>query len=336
MMSVSTSFQHRFYAAVLLLAAMAFVQPYLMGQEKAAAQYTEEEYKAMEGVKAEGGAADKTALVVKFFKAYPKSALAEYVIGDFVSMMGKLQEAGKWAEVTNYGRQVVPFDSDNQYLVAMLAEGFRQTKNYRQFVDFGEKAYQTNASGNLAYYMAKAYLELGNLQKFFQWGETTVGKMPDNSEILLELTKRFSAARNDAKADKYARQCLKAVQGMSKPEGMAAGDWKQFQDHVYATCHYVMGYYAHQQNKYEAAIQNLESSTKYYKRNDAAYYFLGQSYWQTRKTDMAMKNFAKAFLLNGSTSVAAKQHLENLYKGTHGGSLTGLDRVIAKAQEELK
>jgi tetratricopeptide (TPR) repeat protein len=337
MMPVSIPFQAKFRAVVLLFVAAAFVQPYLMCQEKAAAQYSEEEYKAMEEIKGQADPAQKTALVVKFFKAYPKSGLKEYVIGDFVAMMAKLQEAQKWSEVTNYGRHVVPFDPSNQYLIAYLAEGYRQTKNYKAFAEFGEQAYQRSPSGNLAYYLAKAYLEIGNMAKFLQWGETTVGKMPENYEILMELVKQYSAIKNDAKADAHAKQAVKVLSGMTKPpQGMSEADWKKYTDWAYATCYYEMGYYANQQNNYKGAVTNLENSVKHYRRNDAAYYYLGQAYWRLNSLAMAMKNFAKAYLLNGPTSVAAKQHLDNLYKQTNRGSLTGLDKILARAQEELK
>lgn len=327
----------KFRAAALLLAAAAFVQPYLMSQEKPAAQYSEEEYKAMEQIRGEADPADKAALVVKFFKAYPNSSLKEYVIGDFVAMMSKLQQAQKWDQVTQYGRQVIGFDPGNQYLIGFLAEGYRQTKNYKAFVEFGEQAYQKNPSGNLAYFLAKAYLEIGNMQKFLQWGETTVAKMPENYEIQLELVKQYSAIKNDAKADTYARQAVKTLSAMTKPpEGMSAADWKKYTDWAFATCYYQMGYYANLQNNYSAAISNLMNSVKYYKRNDAAYYYLGQAFWRQNNLAMAMMNFAKAYLLNGSTSAAARQHLENIYKASNRGSLTGLDKVLAKAQEELK
>lgn len=337
MMPVSISFRTRMCAAVLLFVAAACVQPYLMSQEKAAAQYTEEEYKMMEEIKAQGDPAQKTALVVKFFKAYPKSGLSEYVLADFVTAMSKLQEGQKWSELTNYCRQVVSFAPGNQYLNAYLAEGYRQTKNMKGFVEFGEQAYARNPNERLAYSLAKAYLEQGNIAKFIQWGETAVAKMPEAYDIMVDLVKQFSAMRQNAKADKYAKQCIKVLQGMTKPpEGMSEADWKKYSDYAYATCYYVIGDFAQQNGKYDVAVSNLQNSVRYYKRNDAAYYFLGQAYWQLRQLAPAMMSFAKAYLLNGSTSAAARQHLENLYKQTHSNSLTGLDKVIAKAEEELK
>ena len=337
MMLVCNSFRSRLCAAVLLVVAAVCVQPYLMSQEKAAAQYTEEEYKMMEEIKAQADPAQKTALVVKFFKAYPKSGLSEYVLGDFVTAMSKLQQAQKWSELTSLCRQVVSFAPGNQYLNAYLAEGYRQTKNMKGFAEFGEQAYARNPNERLAYSLAKAYLELGNVQKFVQWGETAVAKMPEAYDIMVDLVKQFSAMRQNAKAEKYARQCIKVLQGMTKaPEGMSDADWKKYADYAYATCYYVIGDNAQQAGKYDVAVSNLQNSVKYYKRNDAAYYFLGQAYWQLRQLGPAMMNFAKAYLLNGSTSAAARQHLENLYKQTHNNTLTGMDKIIARAEEELK
>jgi hypothetical protein len=48
-----------------------------------------------------------------------------------------------------------------------------------------------------------------------------------------------------------------------------------------------------------------------------------------------MKNFAKAYLLGGSTSKPAKQYLDNLYKQTHRNSLVGEERIIEVAKAEL-
>ncbi len=314
--------------AVLFLAPAA-----LVAQE---VQYTEEEYAAYQKITAAADADDKAALVAKFFQEYPKSSLRPHVIADFQAALQKLESAQRWQEIINSGRQVLNHMHDDLFTVALLATAYQKTKNYKQFVTFGEEVYQKSPSGNLAYYLAKAYLELGNLQKFFQWGETTVAKMPDNHEILLELTKQYSAARRNADSAKHAARCLKVVQAASRPEQMSDKDWNAYTTHVYATCYYVVGHSAFENNKYDVAVNNLENSTRHFKKNELAYYFLGQSYWQLRRMDLAMKNFAKAYLLNGSSAVAAKQHLDNLYKSMNNNSLAGLERVIERARAELK
>ena len=127
----------------------------------------------------------------------------------------------------------------------------------------------------------------------------------------------------------------KAIQAASKPEAASEKDWKQYVSNTMATCYNIIGNVAFAAQDFAGAITNLENSLKYYGRNEIAFYHLGQSYWQQGKVDLAMKNFAKAYLLKGKTSAAAKQQLDNLYKSTHQQSLAGQERVIEKAKSEL-
>lgn len=80
----------------------------------------------------------------------------------------------------------------------------------------------------------------------------------------------------------------------------------------------------------------MDQAVKHYKRNDYAYYFLGVSYWQMNKLEAAMLNFAKAYILKGSVASESKKHLEELWKSSHRGSLTGIERVVQRAQQDLK
>jgi predicted Zn-dependent protease len=146
----------------------------------------------------------------------------------------------------------------------------------------------------------------------------------------------YDANQRTAESDKYAKQCLKVMQAAKKPEQMADKDWADYTKRAFQACYLIIGSNAYQRQEYLVAIPNLENSLKYNSRFDMAYYWLGQSYWQTGKSVMALKNFAKASLLSGRSSVSAKQQLENLYKQTHQNSLVGLDKVIAAAKAELE
>jgi tetratricopeptide (TPR) repeat protein len=330
MFSMSSSFNSKIKISLLIISGLVLLQVNLWGQE-----YTQEEYDAYQAVANEANGGKKIDLAVAFLKQYPKSTLRTHVVAEAQTVMSGLYQAKNWQSVIRQGKKIQAVDSENSIVIQMLADAYQQTKNYRQFVAFGERAYKVNPSGNMAYYLAKAYLELGNGAKFFQWGDRAVAKLPDNHEILLELTKQASGSGRNQTAAKYGAQCLKAMGGSEKPATTADADWKKYSDHVYATCYYVVGHNSFEQQKYTQAVTNLENSVKYYKNNENAYYFLGQSYWQTRKTDLAMKNFAKAYILNGRTATAAKQQLENLYKQTHRGSLAGIERVIDRAKAEL-
>ncbi len=319
-----------FVLATLVLAPMS-----VRAQEQEA-KYTVEEYKAYQDVAAETSPAKKTDLAVTFLKTYPQSALKPNVIAAYQGVMNDLQGAKNWEQMITLGKQFMTVAPDDIFTISMLATAYQQSKNYAQFVTFGEKAFAQKATPNLAYYLAKAYLAMDNNAKFIEWGEKTAQLMPDNHEILLELTRRLGAMQKDAQAAKYARLAIKAMQGAKMPEGTPEHAWKAYQTNLYGICYAVIGNVASENKDYSTAVTNLENSVKYFKLNDLVYYNLGLSYWQLNKIDLAMLNLAKAYVLGKGTSKAAKQHLDNLYKSTHQQSLTGEDRIIARAQQDLK
>ncbi len=300
------------------------------------AQYTAEEYKAYQAVAAEADPVQKASLAAAFIKGRPKSTLRPHVLGEYQNMMKGLEKGEKWSSIIAAGEHFMGAMPDDILTISMLATAYQKTKNNAKFVAFGEKVFQANPNPNIAYYLAKSYLEMKNDAKFLSWGEKTVGLMPDNYEILLDMTKKYGEARQWGQATKYGQMCVKAFQSAKKPEGTPDKTWRDYSTHLNATCYYIMGTAAMETKSYKSAISNLEAATRYFVRNEMAYYHLGHAYWQNNQIDLAMKNFAKAYLLGGSASSAAKQYLDNLYKSTHQQQLTGIERVINKAKEELR
>jgi tetratricopeptide (TPR) repeat protein len=325
----------RAIAAVFILCCAAFVLPNLNAVAQETPQYTTEEYNAYQGITQESDSAKKIELITQFFKTYPKSALKPHITSDFQESIKNLRDAKKWTQVVTVGRQFLSSVPDDAYTIALVAEGYSETNNYQQFVVFGEAAYKTKPSGNLAYALAKAYKQLGNNPKFLEWGEKTVANLPDNYEIMLEMAIIYSENQRVAESDKHAKQCLKVLLATKRPEQMAEKDWTAYTNRAFQVCYIIIGSSAYQRQDYAGAIPNLENSIKYNARNDMAYYWLGDSYSYMRNTTQALKNYAKASLLGGRSAVPAKQKLENLYKQTHKNTLVGLDRVIALAKAEL-
>jgi len=321
---------------VLLAAALAVLPPALYGQAQEAPKYTAEEYKAYQAVTSETDPSKKIDLAMTFLKDRPESTLRQHVVAAYQEVMNGFQSGEKWNDVIATGDRYLALVPDDIFTISLQATAYQKTGNNAKFVALGEKVFAKNPTSNLAYYITKAYLDQKNDAKFLQWGEKTVEMLPDNHEILLELTKKFGEASKNAQASKYARQCIKAIQAATKPEAASEKDWKQYQNNTLATCYNVIGNVAFAAQDYPGAISNLENSLKYYPKNEIAFYHLGQAYWHQQKVDIAMKNFAKAYLLKGKTSAAAKQQLDNLYKSTHQNSLVGQERVIEKAKAELQ
>jgi hypothetical protein len=326
----------RAFLVIFIFCSVVLFHPHQYARAQENPPYTMEEYNAYQAITGEADPAKKMDLLTQFFKTYPKSTLKPNIASDVQETLKNLRDAKKWTQVIALGKLFLSFSPDDAYTVALVAEGYSETKNFQQFVIFGDATYKTNPSGNLAYAMAKAYKELGNNEKFLEWGAKTVAAFPDNYEILLEMALIYDANQRTAESDKYAKQCLKVMQTAKKPGQMADKDWTDYARRAFQACYLIIGNNSYQRQEYLVAIPNLENSLKYNSRFDMAYYWLGQCYWQTRQPALAMKNFAKASLLGGRSSTSAKQQLETLYKQTHQNSLVGLDKVIAVAKAELE
>lgn len=337
MNSLSGSTRRTFLLIAFILGCMALFSPSrnALAQDPTTPQYTPEEYSDYQAVTGEADPTKKMDLILKFFKTYPKSTLTQHVTADFQTLLKNLQDARKWNQSITVGRQFLTVIPDDNYTIALVATAYAETKDYRNFVIFGEEVYKANPNGNLAYSMARAYQNLGNNAKLAEWAEKAVAKLPDNYEMLLELAKIYIDANRTAEADKYAKQCLKVIQAAAKPEQSSDKDWAAYKNHAQMASYYIIGKIAYDKQSYALAVTNLEQSIKINPRNDMAYFFLGHSYWQTHNATMALKNFAKASLLGGNAATPGRQQLENMWKASHQGSLAGLDKVVAAAKAEL-
>jgi len=331
MKSPSVSCISRTLLSILFAASMIFTSSMVRAQE-----YTEEEYTAFQNLQAEKDFAKKTDLIVQFLREKPKSALKPNIVAEFQNIIVNLQNQKNWNQVIALGDKFLDVVPNDGLTVSAMAAAYGATNNTKGFAAFGEKAYASKPSGELALYIAKAYRTLGNEAKYIQWAEKALAADSDNVEILSDMMKSNMARQNMAQALKYAKLCLEALPNAKKPADMTDAAWKEIQNQAYAIAYGVIGANAYESKRYSEAIKNLDSAVKYYKRYEMAYYYLGMSYWQANKLDAAMLNFAKAYLIKGSTSAAAKKYLEQLYASSHRNSLAGIDRVYARAQQDLK
>lgn len=298
--------------------------------------YTEEEYKTFQEIQATTDGAKKVDMIVKFLQEKPKTGLRSYLLPEYQTVIVELQNKKEWDRIIVLADKFLDAVPNDDFSFSALAAAYSATNNTKGFANFGEKAYASKPSSQLAYAIAKAYQSLGNEAKFLQWGEKALAGDSSYYEIAAELTRSFLKSQNTDKATKYARICLKALPTAKKPEGVDDKAWKNATDNYYATAYYAIGAAAYNSQNYPQAISNLDSAVKYYKRNDMAYYYLGMSNWQLNKLQPAMLNFAKAYVLKGPTSTSARQSLEKLWKSGHRGSLDGINVVIQRAEQELR
>jgi tetratricopeptide (TPR) repeat protein len=333
MNSPSVSYISKTLLSVLFVACLVITPSMVWAQEPT---YTEEEYTVFQNIQAEKDDAKKVDMIVKFLQEKPKNALRPNMTAEYQKVMVDLAKEKKWNQVIALGDKFLDVAPNDSFTITNLAAGYEATDNIKGFATFGEKVYALKPSGDLAMAVARAYKRLGNDAKYMQWREKILASDPDNIEILSDMTQKYAASQNNAQALKYARMVLNALPTAKKPADIDEQAWKNTVNGAYAIAYSVIGANAYQTNSYAEAIKNLDLAVKYYKRNETAYYFMGMSYWRQNKMDAAMLNFAKAYLIKGTTAKSAKQYLDQLWKASHRNSLTGVERVIERAQQDLK
>jgi len=301
-----------------------------------AQDYSEDENKAYDEIKASTDPIKKIELSTKFFLAKPKTSVKDNVLYEYHMALQDLREAKNWNSIISLGDKFLDAIPNDETTFGFLTAAYESTGNTKGFATYGEKMYASKPSTQLATAIAYAYLKLENEAKFIQWGEKVLASDPDNVVIAGEVTGKHLRNQNFAQATKYARICLKALPTAKKPENLSAKDWANYTDSYYFSSYYALGAAAYNANQFAQAIPNIESAVKYNKRFDTAYFCLGMSYWQTNKIQQAMLNFAKAVVLKGSVATSSRQNLEKIWKGSHRGTLTGLDTVYEKAKQDLK
>jgi tetratricopeptide (TPR) repeat protein len=314
----------------ILFAATLVITPKLVKAQ----DYTEEEYKVFQDVQAEKDDAKKIDMIVAFLKEKPKNSLRPNMIAEGQKVIVELSNAKKWNQLIALGDKLVDVAPSDTTTINSLTAAYSETGNMKGFTTFGEKAYAAKPNGDLAMALAKAYQQLGNDAKSLQWKEKVLSSDPDNVEILVDTMKRASAT-NLAQAVKYAKQCLTVLPKAQKPANTDAAAWKNTVDSAYAIAYGVIGQDAYAKNQFGVAITNLENAVRYYKRMDAAYFALGMSYWQSRKLDAAMLNFAKAYVIHGPAANPAKTQLDKIFASSKM-TPAAQQRVLERAQQDLK
>jgi tetratricopeptide (TPR) repeat protein len=330
MNSPTASYIARTLITISFAACLILKPSYVLAQD-----YTEEEYKVFQDVQAEKDDAKKIDMIVAFLKEKPKNGLRPNMIAEGQKVIVELSNAKRWNQVITVGDKFVDVAPNDTITINAMAAAYSETGNMKGFTAFGEKAYAAKPSSDLAMALAKAYQQLGNEAKALQWKEKVLAGDPDNIEILMDTMKKYAAAQNLPQAVKYAKQCLTLLPKAEKPAGVDAAAWKNTVDNAYAVAYGVIGQDAYSKNQFGLAIKNLEQAVKYYKRMDAAYFALGMSYWQSRKLDAAMLNFAKAYIIRGSASNAAKAQLDKIFASSKM-TPAAQQRVMDRAQQDLK
>ena len=203
--------------------------------------------------------------------------------------------------------------------------------NSQATVKYGEQLYSAQAIPQVALSLANAYMALGNAAKLREYGEIVIDSQPieETWSLAYALVGQHESAGRFNQAAQMAR---KIQSGLSAaPEGVSGTEWRQVRTYLQET----VGRASYEASRYGAALQQFNAVLSLDRRNDKAYYYIGESLLKTNEIAAAMNAFAKSYLLNGGYSARSRGMLETIYKANHGGNLTGLDDIVNTARREL-
>lgn len=266
--------------------------------------------------------------LLAFVTNRPNSKLADTAAKYFSETLNKLTVAKNWDKILEASDKWLAARPNDKGPLLFGTNAARESRNWQKVADYGERAYAATPDQGIAFSLAEAYSQLKNPEKLKQYGEIAAKVFPIGQSwaIAYNLARQYAQEREFNKAAEYADLILRGFPG-ARPTEIQAGQWVFLME--------TTGRNAYERRQYGQAIELYSNVLRSSPRSDEAYYYIGQSYWKQNKLEEAMSNFAKAAVLNRGYSARAKQYLEEIYKSTHAGRLTGIEQYLDRARREL-
>ncbi len=270
----------------------------------------------------------------QFIKTHPNSKLNEHAVAAYSALLNQLYQQKDMASLGPAAEMFLELKPGDIAALGLATEAFYSNKDYAKATKYGEPFYQSKPSKEVAQLLAHSFDQLKSEAKFVNYAEKCVPEMSPKDAFFYsaKLSYFYANQKNIGKAAANCQKMLAAYPEGETPPGYSASQWSQEKGRSYA----IVGRNAYDRKQYAGAVGAYHNSLKYFSQNDEAFYYLGMSYWAAQDTTSAMKNLAKAALLNKPYSKTARAQLEALYKGLNNGSLEGIDRVTRAAAAEMK
>jgi len=263
----------------------------------------------------------------KGYDARLEGAIVQGLQNALVALTG----AGDYDKVYDLADKWVAARSGDLQPIALAFQAGAASGNNQATAKYGEILYAAQPIPEVALSVANAYLVMGNDSKLRQYGEIVIENQPIGQtwSIAYNLVGQHESAGRFNQASQMARK----IQGglSSAPEGVSGAEWTQMRTYLQET----VGRASFEARRYGPALDQFNAVLRFNRRNDKAYYYIGECLLKTNEIASAMNAFAKSYLLNGGYSARSKGMLDTIYKANHGGNLIGVEDIISTARREL-
>jgi tetratricopeptide (TPR) repeat protein len=316
------------------------------------------DYAQFETIKKEADAQKKADLLLAFMKEHPISRMLPYVQAEYLELVKPAITAKDWKKAVameeafmalmptekSVEAAKVPEPGAGEFIkgqlkparLAMqqaLMAAYFQSNNMPKAAELAESIYATTQDKNMVPVLAQIYQNANQADKFQTYAEKMVAEFPieQSYERALQLAAIHAQKGDLNKASEMAAKVMDAF-GEKIPDRVQESAWNQSRGFAFG----LLGAAAYAKKDYPTAIAQYEKAIKYApKADDAPYYFIGMSKWNSKDPEGAIEAFAKAAVMGKSNAKKAEDYLQQLYKARHNDSLEGLDAVKAKAKADL-
>jgi tetratricopeptide (TPR) repeat protein len=301
------------------------------------AGYTEEEYDEYMKATQEPDLDKRLTMLAAFIEKYPKSKLMSYIDTAYQTLMFEHSKAQNWAKLQAAAELWLKSHPDDLQAKAYVAESAQKLGQDAKFLQYGQEIYAQKPTPGMAYYIMKTYEKTGDQAKFQEWAQKVMAlpEFAGDVDLRMGFVKKHADAKNFGKAAEAALQALKSLDAAKKPESMPDLEWRKHTTAIRRVCYYLIGVSHYDSEKYNEAIKSLQQAVRAEKFG-GGYYYIGLSQWKLGAVEEAILSFAKAVLLKGETQEPAQEHMEKLYKALHNNTTIGIDKVMRRADQELK
>jgi tetratricopeptide (TPR) repeat protein len=282
-----------------------------------------QEYALYQQAQSETDAARRKQVVLDFISQFKASELDPHISYLYAQHLEGLKARSEWQSLAADGEAFLKHRPADKVIAALTTEAYQRLGQPDKLVKFGAQLYSQAPSAATAYLVAKAYLSMNDTANFRKWADRTLQHAPGNVEMLVELVSLHWKEGTLDQATGLAEKILSATKS-GDPQHAA----------VRAFAHRALGQNAFLLGDNTTAHKHYSMAVELDPKMDFAQLQLGYICWRLGRVDDAIRCFAKAVALNGSSSKDARKELYSLLRSRYG-SAENATRFIEAAKQEL-
>ena len=309
-----------------------------------------------ETIKKEADNQKRTDALLDFIKTRPISRILLYAATDYLTAVKPHMDQKDWAKALSMQEALwaalptpesvqaagIPAGTEEflkdqlvptqKLVLSNMLQVYLQSNNMPKAAETTEKLYAIAPDKALLPVMANIYLGMKNYDKFLEYGQKILAEtsMEQGYTLALQMAQVY-LQKNDVPNAIALLTKVMDVYGDKMPPNVQEPQWNATRAFAYG----VMASQVYATKDYAKSLELYEKVIKFDPKREDAYYYTGMCKWQNKDPEGAIEAFAKAVVLNKDLGKKAQTYLEDLYKARHGGSLDGLDQVLAKAKAGL-